>query len=84
MQTLLHTNATLDVNNVYMIHCIELLSVQRLFRCNECERQQSVHDFKSYTSGTQWAALSHPSKANVEVSVIAKKANDPLVATSSK
>jgi hypothetical protein len=82
MQTITHTNAILDVSNVYMICCIQLLSEQRLFRCDYCEHQQSVHNLKSSTFGYQWAALSHPSKVNVLVGVLAKKANDPLIATS--
>jgi len=81
MQTIIHTNALMEVNTEYMIGCIQLLSVQRLFRCDKCERQQSVNDFEPYTFSNQWAALSHPSKADVEVGVIAKKVNDTLVAT---
>jgi len=82
MPTIIHTNALLEVNNEYMIGCIRVLSVQRLFRCHQCERQQSVKDIESYTFNNQWAALSHPSKPDVEVGVIAKKVNDTLVATS--
>ena len=82
MQTIIHTNVIMDVKTVHMIRCIQLLSVQRLFRCDSCEHQQSVNDFKSYTFGNQWAALSHPAKLIVLVGVIAKKANDMLVATS--
>ena len=82
MQTIILTNAILDVNNVYMIHCIQLLCVQRLFLCDSCEHQHSVNDFESYTFGIQWAALSHTAKVNSLVGVIAKNGNDKLVATS--
>jgi hypothetical protein len=40
MQTIIHTNAILDVNNAYVIHWIQLLNVQRLFRCDYCELPQ--------------------------------------------
>jgi len=82
MQTIIHTNTILDVNNVYIIRCIQLLSVQRLFRCDKYKRQQSVNNFMSDAIGNRWTALSHPLKVNVQVGVIEKKANDPLVATS--
>jgi len=82
MQMIMHTNAIMEVNTEYMIGCIQSLSVQRLFQCDQCERQQSVNDFESYTLNNQWAVLSHCSKADVEVGVIAKKVNDTLVATS--
>jgi hypothetical protein len=55
----------LNVHNEYTISYIRLLSVQRLFQCDYCECQQSVNDFLSYTFSNQWAALSHPSKADV-------------------
>jgi len=78
----IHTNAILDVNNVYMNGCIQLLSVQRLFRWHSCERQQSVNDFWSYTFANQWTALSHLSTVNVLVRIIVKKTNETLVTTS--
>jgi len=37
---IIHTNAILDANNVCMNGCIQLVTVQRLFRCDECERQR--------------------------------------------
>jgi hypothetical protein len=82
MQRIMHTNIILDVENAYMIRCIQFLSVQRLSECDECEHQQSVTDFKSYTFGNQWSALSHPAIINVSVGSIAKKANDSVVCTS--
>jgi hypothetical protein len=78
----MHTNVILDVKNAYMIRYIQFMSVYRLFRCNSCKRQQTVKDFKSYTFGSEWAAVSHPSIKNVLVGVITKKANDSLFATS--
>jgi len=81
MQSIIHTNAFLDVNNVFMIRCIQLVGVQRLFRCDYCDRQQSVNDFDSYTFGNHWAALAHTAKVNVLVGVIVKKTNDTLIAT---
>jgi len=72
---MIHTNVILDVKKAYMIGCMQLFSVQRQFRCDKCERQQSVNDFKSYRFGNQWAALSYCSKVNVQVGVIVKKAN---------
>jgi len=73
------TNAILDVNNEYTIRCIQLLNVGRLPWCDWCEREQIVNNFQSYTFRNQKAALSHPSRVNVLVRVIAKKANDTLV-----
>jgi hypothetical protein len=73
MQTIMHTNVILDVKSAFMIHCIQFLTVQRLFRCDQCERQPSVNDVKSYTFGNQWAAFPHSSIINISVAVIAKK-----------
>ena len=72
----------MEVNTEYIIGCIQLLCVQRLFPCDSCERQQSVKDFESYTFSNLWAALSHPSKADAEDGVIAKKVNYTFFATS--
>jgi len=35
----------LDVNYEYTIRCIQLVSVQKLFRCDSGERHESVNDF---------------------------------------
>jgi len=82
MQTIIHANGLLDVNNVYLNHCVQLLGAQMLFRCDQSERQQSVNDSQSYTFGNQLAGLSYHSKVNVFVGVKAKKTNYMLVATS--
>ena len=82
MQMIIHANAILDVNNVYMNRCVQLLGAQWLFRCDQSERQQSVNDLQSYTFGNQLAGLSYHSKVNVLVGVKVKKANYMLVVTS--
>jgi len=82
MQTIIHANAILDVNNVFMNCCVKLLGAQRLFRCDLGDRQQSVNDLHSNTFGKLSAGFSYHSKANVSVGVKAKKGNYMLVATS--
>jgi hypothetical protein len=42
---MIHTNTIMDVISVYLIRCIQLLSVQRLFQGDECQCQRSVNDF---------------------------------------
>ena len=42
---MIDTNAIMDVITVYLIRWIQLLSVQRLFRCDYCERQRSLNYF---------------------------------------
>ena len=76
------TNAILDVNDKYTIHCVQLSSVQRLFRCDQCQFQPNVNDFQSYTISNQRAALLHSSNRNVLVSIIANMANDMIVGPS--
>jgi len=51
----------MDVITVYLICWIQLLSVQRLFRCDRCERQRSVNDFWHYV-------MKHPVGCAVTVS----------------
>jgi len=82
MQTIIHANAILDINNGYMNRCIQLLGAQKLFRCDSSERQQSVNDLKSSTFANQLAGLLYHSNLSVLVGVEAKKANYMLVATS--
>jgi len=82
MQTIIHANTILYVNNVYFNRCIQLLGAQRLFRCDSSERQQSVNDLQSYTFSNQLAGLSYQSKVNILVGVQVKKTNYMLVATS--
>jgi len=82
MQTIIHANAKLDVNNVYMKRSGQLLGAQRPLRCDSIERQQSVNDLQSYTFGNQLAGSSYHSKVNALVGVKAKKANCMLDATS--
>jgi hypothetical protein len=51
----------MDVITVYLIRWIHLLSVQRLFRCDSCERQWRVNDFWHYV-------MKHPVGCAVTVS----------------
>jgi hypothetical protein len=44
MQTIIDTNTIMDVITVSLIRWIQLLSIQRLLRCDSCERQRSVND----------------------------------------
>jgi len=82
MQMMILRNAILDGNDEYTIRWIQLLSVRRLCQCDQCERPQSVNDFSFHTVDNHRAALSHPSKVNELVGVIAEKANDAVVAAS--
>jgi hypothetical protein len=82
METIIHANTILDGNNVYVNCCIQLLGTQRLFQCDQSERQQSVNDLQSYTFGNQLVGLTSHSKVNVLVGVKGKKTNYMLVATS--
>jgi len=82
MNIRIHTNAILDVNNLYIIRCVQLSGAQRVLCCDSNQCQQSMNDLESDTFGNQLAALSHRSKVNVLVASKEKKANDMLVATS--
>jgi len=61
MQTIIDTNAKMNVITVDLIRWIQLLSVQSLFQCDQCKRQGSVNNF--------WhCVLKHPVGCAVTVS----------------
>jgi hypothetical protein len=44
MEMIILRNTILDVNNEFAICSMQLLSVQSLLRCDQCQHQQSVND----------------------------------------